>query len=39
MDFSSSGVVKTAEEIAHRWHQIKVVMHRDIRSLMRKTKG
>jgi hypothetical protein len=20
MDFSSSGVIKTAEEIAHRWH-------------------
>jgi hypothetical protein len=39
IDFSSSGWVKTPNQIAHRWRKIKRIMNQDIQSMLKKTNG
>jgi phage pi2 protein 07 len=33
INFSSSGIVKTPNQVAHRWRQIKRVMKRDMKKV------
>lgn len=39
LNFQSSGVIKTPNQVAHRWHQIKRMMKRDMKKLRKSSKG
>jgi len=39
IDFCTSQQIKTPNQVAHRWRQIKRVMKRDIKKMKKATKG